>query len=110
MSSRTAHDPEFEEPISKPRPRGLFRLIQLIAILGAFGLFLMLMMPFTRNASGAARRAQCTNDLKQIGLALHNYESSFGVFPPAYTVDSAGRPLHSWRTLLLPYMEQEPLY
>ena len=41
---------------------------------------------------------------------LHNYHDEFGTFPPAYTVDQDGSPLHSWRTLLLPYLEQEGLY
>ena len=50
------------------------------------------------------------NNLKQIALALSNYESARGEYPPAYTVDADGRPLHSWRTLILPYMEQQPLY
>jgi prepilin-type processing-associated H-X9-DG protein len=48
--------------------------------------------------------------LKQIALALHNYEQDQNAFPPAYTVDADGRPLHSWRTLILPYLEQEALY
>jgi hypothetical protein len=50
------------------------------------------------------------NNLKQIGLALHNYESKHGAYPPAYTVDAEGNPLHSWRVLILPYMEQQALY
>ena len=45
----------------------------------------------------------CVNNLKQIALALHNYEEVYKVLPPAYTVDAQGRPLHSWRTLILPY-------
>jgi prepilin-type processing-associated H-X9-DG protein len=50
------------------------------------------------------------NNLKQIGLALHNYVSEHKALPPAYTVDAQGRPLHSWRTLILPYFEQTRLY
>jgi hypothetical protein len=69
-----------------------------------------LLLPATRRAREPARRTQCRNNLKQIGLALHNYHDDFGVFPPAYTVDTGGRPLHSWRTLLLPYLDQKPLY
>jgi len=59
---------------------------------------------------GAASRNQCTNNLKQIGLAMHNYHDRHGSFPPAYTVDKAGKPLLSWRVLILPYLEQDALY
>ncbi|MEX0792767.1 MAG: DUF1559 domain-containing protein [Pirellulaceae bacterium] len=55
----------------------------------------------------AARRAQLQNQLKQIGLALLNYESHYGQFPPAYVPDDEGRPMHSWRVLILPYMDEE---
>lgn len=55
-------------------------------------------------------RPQCKNNLKQIGLALHNYHEEHGSFPPAYTTDVDGTPLHSWRTLILPYLDQKPLY
>jgi len=50
------------------------------------------------------------NNLKQIALALLTYESTNGTLPPAYTVDAEGNRLHSWRTLLLPYMEQSQLF
>ena len=53
---------------------------------------------------------QCANNLKQIALALRNYESVYHALPPAYTVDAEGKPLHSWRTLILPYLEQQALY
>ncbi len=53
---------------------------------------------------------QCSNNLKQIGLALHNYRSEFGSFPPIMTKAEDGSPLHSWRVLLLPYLEHESLY
>ncbi len=57
-----------------------------------------------------ARRSQCCNNLKQIGLALHNYHDRYHSFPPAYVADVTGRPIHSWRVLLLPFLEQERLY
>jgi hypothetical protein len=69
------------------------------------------MLPATnRGARQAAPRTQCKNNLKQIGLALANYRDANGAFPPAYTVDADGKPLHSWRTLLLPYLDQQSLY
>ncbi|MHC4179486.1 MAG: DUF1559 domain-containing protein, partial [Planctomycetota bacterium] len=52
----------------------------------------------------------CTNNLKQIGVAMHNYHDANGCFPPAYIPDENGRPKHSWRVLLLPYMDEKPLY
>ena len=53
------------------------------------------------NRGEAARSAQCINNLKQIGLALLNYESRYGCFPPAYVADAKGKPLYSWRVLLM---------
>lgn len=58
----------------------------------------------------AAARAQSFNNLKQIALALHNYHDANGAFPPAAVVDKTGRPLLSWRVLILPYIEQDALY
>ena len=52
----------------------------------------------------------CKNNLKQIALALHTYHDAFGTFPPAYIADENGRPMHSWRVLILPYLDETPLY
>ncbi len=57
-----------------------------------------------------AGRSQCVNNLKQIGLAMHNYIDSHGSFPPAYTSDKEGKPLLSWRVLILPFVEENDLY
>ena len=54
----------------------------------------------------AYRRAVCVNNLKQIGLALNNYHAKYHCFPPAYIPDADGKPMHSWRVLLLPYLEE----
>jgi prepilin-type processing-associated H-X9-DG protein len=61
-------------------------------------------------ARSAARRAQSTNNLKQIGLALHNYHGEFGTFPPSAAFDRIGRPLHSWQAMILPYLERKDLF
>jgi len=58
----------------------------------------------------AARRMQCANNLKNLGLALHNYHNAYGSFPPAYVADANGKPMHSWRVLILPYLEEKNLY
>ena len=91
------------------RRRG-FRLLELLAVVVVIGLVIMCLLPVTRTAREPARRMQCGNNLKQIAVALHQYADEFGCLPPAYTVDAEGKPLHSWRTLILPKMEQESLY
>jgi prepilin-type processing-associated H-X9-DG protein len=68
------------------------------------------LLPVQRGSRPASRRSQCKNNLKQIGLALHNYHETFGSFPPAFIADASGRPMHSWRVLLLPFLDQAPLY
>ncbi len=110
MSTEFENDPEFNDAIPKPSPGRRFTLVKLLAILGIIALLIALLLPATRSAGPAARRAQCTNNLKQIALALHDYEQTYNALPPAHTVDAMGRPLHSWRTLILPYLEQQPLY
>lgn len=55
-------------------------------------------------------QAVCMKNLAMLSVALHNYNSVYGSFPPPYTVDKDGKPLHSWRTLLLPFFEQNKLY
>jgi hypothetical protein len=61
-------------------------------------------------AREAARRMQCANNLKQIVLALHTYHDATKQFPPVMTADANGKPLHSWRVLLLPYIEHSAIY
>jgi prepilin-type processing-associated H-X9-DG protein len=67
-------------------------------------------MPAVRSAREAARRAQCTNNLKQIGLAMHNYHEANARLPTAAITDKNGRPLLSWRVAILPYLESRDLY
>lgn len=57
-----------------------------------------------------SRRMACTNNLKTIGMAMLDYEQDNRCFPPAYITDAKGRPLYSWRVLILPYMEHDDLY
>jgi hypothetical protein len=64
------------------------------------GFFLLL--PMVTTPHEGPRRSQCRNHLRQIGLALHNYHDKYGCLPPAYIADKNGRPLHSWRVLILP--------
>jgi prepilin-type processing-associated H-X9-DG protein len=60
--------------------------------------------------SGPASDAQCRNNLKQISIALDCYHERYGTLPPAFVADKNGRPMHSWRVLILPFMEQRALY
>ena len=78
--------------------------ISVIAVLIA------LLLPAIQAAREAARRQQSMNNLKQLGLALHNYHDVYGSFPPAVVRDADGKPLYSGRVLLLPYLEQQDLY
>ena len=55
-------------------------------------------------------RNHCLNNLKQIGIALHDYHDLYGSLPPACVTDENGEPMHSWRVLILPFMEHQPLY
>jgi hypothetical protein len=55
-------------------------------------------------------RAACANNLKLLLLAMHNYHSVFNCFPPAFVVDDEGKPMHSWRVLLLPYLGEQAIY
>jgi hypothetical protein len=69
-----------------------------------------LLAPGFMNLSGAAYKTWCQSNLKDIVLALHNYHDDYGCFPPAYVADEAGRPMHSWRVLILPYIGKQTLY
>ena len=75
----------------------------------ALGFFILLMLPVGGYPTEASHRTRCRNNLKGIGIALHNYHDVFGTFPPAYVSDEKGRPMHSWRVLILPYFDQSTL-
>lgn len=85
-------------------------VVAIPVLLACVGVLIGLLLPAVQAAREAARRMECSNNMKQIALALHNYESKYQSFPPVYTTDSNGQPLHSWRTLILPFMEQGAVY
>src|SRR5271156_5073566 len=103
----------------RPMRRRGFTLIELLVVIAIIAVLIALLLPAVQAAREAARRSQCTNNLKQIGLALHNYHASQGSFPLATSVavggGSAGTNYQPWGTwsalaLMLPYLEQQPLY
>ena len=103
--------PDVEDDVLKFRLKGdTAALIRGQAVVAMSGVSVALLLPAVQAAREAARRMQCTNNLKQILIAFHNYHDVLNKLPPLYTVDKDGKPLHSWRVHLLPYMEQNALY
>lgn len=78
--------------------------VLLLGALAVIGILVALLLPAIGSAREAARRAACANQMRQIATAMLQYEAEHGSLPPAYTVDANGRPQHSWRVLLLPYL------
>jgi type II secretory pathway pseudopilin PulG len=89
-------------------PVSLLRLLVALLCLGCLGV--LLMSGFEGDTREAGRDAQCRNNLKQIVLALLIYEEAKGGFPPAYTLDNSGKPMHSWRVRILPYSDMDDVY
>jgi len=106
----------------QPCARCGFTLVELLVVIAIIGLLTSLLLPAVQAAREAARRSACTNNLRQIGIGLHNYHQALGCFPPGgiehrsminpktgKPYGMAGRQL-AWSLFLLPYVEQEPLY
>lgn len=91
------------------RSRG-FTLIELLVVIAIIAILIALLLPAVQQAREAARRTQCRNNMKQMGLALHNYESTFRVFPPSRINLSGPTFQVSWQVMCLPYLDQTPMY
>ncbi|MCA9015690.1 MAG: DUF1559 domain-containing protein [Planctomycetaceae bacterium] len=109
------------------RARTGFTLIELLVVIAIIATLIALLLPAVQQAREAARRSQCKNNLKQIGIALHNYHETHSAFPAGYfsygTSDGSGpawanidpttwdaAPGWTWAAMLLPYLDQAPLY
>jgi prepilin-type N-terminal cleavage/methylation domain-containing protein/prepilin-type processing-associated H-X9-DG protein len=99
----------------KPNKHG-FTLVELLVVIAIIGVMVGLLLPAVQAAREAARRMSCSNNLKQIGLAFHNYADVHKRFPAGYAADIQGvqdsreRSLWAWGTFILPYVEQGTLY
>src|SRR3954449_12171326 len=96
-------------------PRHGFTLVELLVVIAIIGVLVALLLPAVQAARESARRMQCQNNLKQVGLALLNYESSHKFFPSGYLsdIDANGNdtgPGWGWAALIIPQMEESGLY
>jgi prepilin-type N-terminal cleavage/methylation domain-containing protein/prepilin-type processing-associated H-X9-DG protein len=104
--------------VSGSVPRRAFTLVELLVVIAIIGILIALLLPAVQAAREAARRTQCTNNLKQMGLGLHNYHDTFKSFPPGWIrfwdpvagswATNGSR--FGWASFLLPYVEQKPLH
>jgi prepilin-type processing-associated H-X9-DG protein len=95
-----------------PKPRITCFMVVLIVLLGqtVIDLVVGLLLPSVQAMREEKRRENCVSNLRQIGLAMQGYRQKHGCFPPSFIPDKNGKPKHSWRVLILPFLEQEALY
>src|SRR4029079_8754703 len=94
----------FMSSVRFARRRG-FTLVELLVVIAIIGVLVALLLPAVQAAREPARRSQCPNNLKQMGIALHNYHDTFLVFPFGWSGRGAG-----WATMILPQIEQKNLW
>jgi len=100
----------------RPKRSRAFTLIELLVVIAIIAVLVALLLPAVQQAREAARRSQCKNNLKQIGIALHNYHEVYSKFPRGLTYGIRTGPTtvgpyhHTWITAILPYIDLQPLY
>lgn len=101
---------------SDRKMRNAFTLVELLVVIAIIGILVGLLLPAVQAAREAARRMQCSNNVKQMGLAMHNYESAYKTFPMAWWMDIPGGNNvpnangNTWGFSILPFIEQTNLY
>src|SRR6056297_4055498 len=108
---------DLKKPFSaKPTLKRGFTLIELLVVIAIIAVLVALLLPAVQQAREAARRSSCKNNLKQLGLALHNYHDTHGMFPINWgtgydgTTNPTSSIQFSWMTYILPYIEESALY
>ncbi|MCR4411153.1 MAG: DUF1559 domain-containing protein [Thermoguttaceae bacterium] len=95
---------------SRSAARGAFTLVELLVVIAIIGILIALLLPAVQAAREAARRSQCSNNLRQLGLGLHNYEDTNKSFPFGWLLDMRNLNVQVWGTRILPYVEQRSLF
>lgn len=97
--------------LSRVRQRAAFTLVELLVVIAIIGILVGLLLPAVQAAREAARRMQCSNHMRQLGIAVHNYESAYKQLPAGW-IDNfqSGEPGWGWCAALLPFMEASNLY
>ena len=108
----TTHGPHGRKHNRFRRPLHGFTLVELLVVIAIIGILIGLLLPAVQAAREAARRMQCSNNLKNLGLALHNYHTVLRSFPPGFeTLDENGdiKGGWAWGVYIMPYIEQSPI-